>query len=151
MRNASGHRGETVQRVKKKKANRNTYDNSSIKRVTWKFHPVVVQNNGKEMYKKKCTAREKCFFFFLWGFGGANLKLQLKKKKKKRATCFTTLVQNEFISDVASFTTDFQSCLLQSFCLFVFLQGVKRAPSLFNSFCSNVAKISRIFYLLPLP
>ena len=47
----------------KKKANRNTYDNSSIKRVTRKFHPVVVQNNGKEMYKKKCTAREKCFLF----------------------------------------------------------------------------------------
>ena len=39
----------------KKKSERNTYDISSIKRVTKKFlevHVVVVQNNGKEMYKK---------------------------------------------------------------------------------------------------
>ena len=33
---------------------RNTYDISSIKRVTRKIHVVVVQNNGKEMYKKMC-------------------------------------------------------------------------------------------------
>ena len=40
-----------------KKVNGNTYDISSIKRVTkeyvrvfWKFHVIVVQNNGKEMY-----------------------------------------------------------------------------------------------------
>ena len=40
----------------KKNSNRNTYDNSSIKRVTRKFHPVVVQNIVKEMYKKvSCT------------------------------------------------------------------------------------------------
>ena len=25
----------------------------------WKFHVVVVQNNSKEMYKKKCAARAK--------------------------------------------------------------------------------------------
>ena len=40
-----------------KKVNRNTYNISSIKRVTgkfWKFHVVVVQNNGKKMYKKAC-------------------------------------------------------------------------------------------------
>ena len=44
--------------------NKNTYDISSIKRVTRKFlvvspHVVVdVQINGKEMYKKKkCAAR----------------------------------------------------------------------------------------------
>ena len=42
----------------KKKANRNTYDNSSIKRVTAK----------KCTKKKKCTAREKCFFFFVFCF-----------------------------------------------------------------------------------
>ena len=38
-----------------KKVNGNTYDISSIKRVTksfWNFHVVVVQNNGKEMYKR---------------------------------------------------------------------------------------------------
>ena len=41
-----------------KKKNRDTYNFSSIKRVTRKFlaefHVVVVQNNGKEMYKKVC-------------------------------------------------------------------------------------------------
>ena len=31
--------------------NKNTYDISSIKRVTRKFHVVGVQNNGQEMYK----------------------------------------------------------------------------------------------------
>ena len=36
---------------------KNTYDISFIKRVTRKFHVVVVQNKGKEMYKKKCAAR----------------------------------------------------------------------------------------------
>ena len=36
-----------------KKVNKNTYDISSRKRVTRKFlDVVVVQNNGKEMYKK---------------------------------------------------------------------------------------------------
>ena len=38
-----------------KKMNRNAYNISSIKRVLegfWKFLVVVVQNSGKEMYKK---------------------------------------------------------------------------------------------------
>ena len=39
-----------------KNVNNNRYDISSIERVTiesfWKFHVVVVQNSGKEMYKK---------------------------------------------------------------------------------------------------
>ena len=42
------------------------YDISSIKRVTrsfWKFHVVVVQNNGKEIPEKKCAARAKLLFF----------------------------------------------------------------------------------------
>ena len=60
----------------KKNSNRNTYDNSSIKRVTRKFHPVVVQNNGKEMYKKVCCAWKSVFFG--GGGGGANLKQQEK-------------------------------------------------------------------------
>ena len=34
-----------------KKVNENTYDIFSKKRVT-KFHIVVVQNNGEEIYKK---------------------------------------------------------------------------------------------------
>ena len=28
----------------------------------WKFHVVVVENNGKEMYEKKCAARAKFLF-----------------------------------------------------------------------------------------
>ena len=40
----------------KKIVNKNKYDISSIKRVTRKFHVVVVQNNGNEMYKKICCA-----------------------------------------------------------------------------------------------
>ena len=39
-----------------KKSSENTYGISSIKSVAkkflWKFHVVVVQNNGKEMYEK---------------------------------------------------------------------------------------------------
>ena len=58
MRNASGHQGEKKSRSEeKKKANRNTYDISLIRRVTRKFHfVIVVQNNGKEMHKNVwCT------------------------------------------------------------------------------------------------
>ena len=32
------------------------------KRVTKKFHVVVVQNNGKEMYKKSVLQVKSCFF-----------------------------------------------------------------------------------------
>ena len=45
-----------------KEANRNIYDISSIKLVTRKFHVVVVQNNGKEIYKKVCC---RCKVLFL--------------------------------------------------------------------------------------
>ena len=70
MRNASGHQGENERQWKTKqtkKKNKNTYDISSIKRVATKFlefslYIVVVQNNGKEMYKKKCAARAKLPF-----------------------------------------------------------------------------------------
>ena len=108
MTNASGQRGETE----------NTYDNSSIKRVTRKFAKQRQRN-----VQKKCAAHEKCLFF--GGGGGADLKLRQKKKKlkklkNKKKTCnVATLVQNEFISDVASFTTDVQIYLLQGFFFFV--------------------------------
>ena len=49
--NASGHQREK-ERQWKKTVNKNAYDSSSIKRVTRKFRVVVVQNNGKEMYKR---------------------------------------------------------------------------------------------------
>ena len=45
-----------------KKVNENTYDISSIKKSLWTFHVVVVQNNGKEMYKKSVLHVQSCFF-----------------------------------------------------------------------------------------
>ena len=68
MTNASGQRGETE----------NTYDNSSIKRVTRKFHPVVVQNNGKEMYKKSVLHVKSVFFS-----GGGGVLIWSYDKKKR--------------------------------------------------------------------
>ena len=50
MSNASGHQGENERQGEK--VNRTTYNISSIKHVTRKLHAVVVQNTGKEMYKK---------------------------------------------------------------------------------------------------
>ena len=77
MRNASGQQRE-ASKVKmsgsERKANRNTdqLNKSSvstydiffpIKCVTRKFHVVVVQNNGKEMYKKVCCTCEVVFCY----------------------------------------------------------------------------------------
>ena len=48
-----------------KEVNRNAYDISYIKCVLegfWKFLVVVVQNNGKEMYKKSVLHVQSCFF-----------------------------------------------------------------------------------------
>ena len=62
MRNASGVK---MSDNEKKKVNKNTYDISSIKRVTRKFlefHVLVVQNNGKKMYKKSVLHVQSCFF-----------------------------------------------------------------------------------------
>ena len=59
MRNASGHQGENKRQ--RKKVIWNTYNISSIKWVTRKFHVVVVQNNGKKC-TKKCVARAKLSF-----------------------------------------------------------------------------------------
>ena len=70
MTNASGQRGETE----------NTYDNSSIKRVTRKFPSVVVQNKGKEMYKKSVLHVKSVFFS---GGGGGGAKQNLRQKKRK--------------------------------------------------------------------
>ena len=57
--------GDETRNARKKKVNVNTYD-ISIKRVTkrifWKFHVVVVQNNGKEMHKKVCCTCKVAFF-----------------------------------------------------------------------------------------
>ena len=57
-----------------KKANRNTSNKVfgknirhffSIKCLPRKFYVVVVQNNGKEIYKKVSAARAKLFFLLL--------------------------------------------------------------------------------------
>ena len=55
MRNASGLQCKVKMSRSEKKVNENTYDISAKQRVTSKkSHVVVVQNNGKEMYKKVC-------------------------------------------------------------------------------------------------
>ena len=62
MGNRSGHQYKVKMSGSEKKVNENTYDSSSIKRVTKKFHVVVVQNHGKEMYKKNVLHVQSCFF-----------------------------------------------------------------------------------------
>ena len=61
-------------------------------------------------------------------------------RNSKRATCFATLRQNELNNDVARFTTRIKPVLQQIRLLAGLMWVVKRATSLFNSFCSNVAK-----------
>ena len=79
MRSASGHQGEierqwkkktknkTKQKKNKKRLNKNTYDISFIKRVTWKFLEVSRPSRAKktektEMYKKNLLHVQSCFF-----------------------------------------------------------------------------------------
>ena len=73
-----------------------------------------------------------------------------KTGNKKRAICFTTWLQNELNSDVARFTTYENKPYITT--LFLAKQGrtwvLKRATSLLNLVCSNVAKqVAR--FLLP--
>ena len=49
MRNASVHQGENERQWKKREQEHGSF---------WKFHVVVVQNNGKEMFKKVCCTRK---------------------------------------------------------------------------------------------
>ena len=55
MRNANGYQTE-IERNWKNGMNRNMNISSieSVNRKLKKFHVLVVQNNGKEMYKKVC-------------------------------------------------------------------------------------------------
>ena len=74
------------------------------------------------------------------------------KLVKHRATCFATLLRNELNSDVTRFTTHVETHLVTNEVSNVFAWVVKRATSLFNSFCSNVAKqVACFFFLLVLP
>ena len=76
-----------------------------------------------------------------------------KTGSKKRATCFVTFLENELNSDVARCTihavTKNQQIRLQGFISWV----VKRATSLFNSFCGKVVKkvASFLFTRLTVP
>ena len=67
MRNASGHQCKMKMSGSEKKSEREHVRHSFIKCVTkirsfWKIHVVVVQNNGKEMYKKSVLHVQSCFF-----------------------------------------------------------------------------------------
>ena len=70
---------------------------------------------------------------------------------KKHATCFATLLQNKLNNNVAHFTCTHIKPVLQqnkSGCLTGLMWVVKCATSLFNLFCSNVARqVAR--FLLP--
>ena len=58
MRNASGHQCKVKISGSEKKVNEKNLKLRSF----WKFHVVVVQNNGKEMYKKNVLHVQSCFF-----------------------------------------------------------------------------------------
>ena len=87
---------------------------------------------GEDFVNTKNPAR---FFFNL-----ASLLRFGKTGNKKSATCLATLLQNELYGDVAQFSTHIKPVLQQIRLLTGLNEVVKRATSLFNSFCSNVAK-----------
>ena len=63
MRNDSIHQCKVKMSVSEKNVNENKYDISFQKRVTKTFlEVVVVQNNGKKMYKKVCYTSKVTFF-----------------------------------------------------------------------------------------
>ena len=67
MRNASGHQCKVKMSGSEKKVNENTYDISSIKRVTKKFLEVSRYIRAKQRQRnvqKKCAPPGKVAFFF---------------------------------------------------------------------------------------
>ena len=54
MRNTSGYQGKNERKRKKKLGS------------FWKFYVVIVQNNGKEMYKKSVLHVQRCFFLLIF-------------------------------------------------------------------------------------
>ena len=65
MRNASGHQCKVKMSGSEKKVNENTYNLSSIKRVTKKFPEVSRCSRAKQRQinvQKKCAARAKLIF-----------------------------------------------------------------------------------------
>ena len=68
MRNASRHRCKVKMSGSEKKVNENTYDISSIKRVTKMFLDVSRCSRAKQRQRnvrKKCTARSKLLFLLI--------------------------------------------------------------------------------------
>ena len=68
MRNASGHQCKVKMSGSEKKVNENTYDISSIKRVTKKFLEVSRCSRAKQRERnvqKKCAARAKLLFLLI--------------------------------------------------------------------------------------
>ena len=68
MRNASGHQCKVKMSGSEKKVNENTYDISSIKRVTKKFLEVSRCSRAKQRQRnvqKKCAAPAKLLFCYL--------------------------------------------------------------------------------------
>ena len=68
MRNASGYQCKVKMNVSEKKVNENSYDISSIKRVTKKFLEVVRCSRTKQRQRnvqKKCAARAKLLFLLI--------------------------------------------------------------------------------------
>ena len=68
MRNASGYQCKVKISVSEKKVNENSYDISSIKRVTKKFLEVVRCSRIKQRQRnvqKKCAARAKLLFLLI--------------------------------------------------------------------------------------
>ena len=62
MRNASGHQYKEKMSGSDKKSEREHVRHFLHKKSFWKFHVAVVQNNGKEMYKKSVLHVQGCFF-----------------------------------------------------------------------------------------
>ena len=67
MWNASGHQGEVKMSDSEKKKSEREHERHLLHknvqlRIFWKFHVVVVQKNGKEMYKKVVLHVQSCFF-----------------------------------------------------------------------------------------
>ena len=60
MRNASGHQCKVKMSGSEKKSEQKRVRHF-LQRSFWKFHVVVMQNNGKEMYKKSVLVQS-CLF-----------------------------------------------------------------------------------------
>ena len=61
MRNASSHQCKEKMSGSDKKSEGEHVRHFLHKKTFWKFHVLVMQNNGKEMYKKSVLHVQSCF------------------------------------------------------------------------------------------